>query len=291
MTPPRSDVPPGRDRHDVRSPLTGQFVSSAATPSSLRQPSRRMYPGIQAFHSLHADMNQERWPDARLLPQLRRTLDATPRPNNGQRPGRTRSGIIEERLWRNYHGDPPQYDLETALNRVLDALGAVLQEWTRMNYDVNPPTMMAPPRRAFFHPLLLSLASLPPTSPEEVQCMPFDPTLVATSGNFLDVDGSQYMNATLAYDGRQDSELAGEARGNIREGAHRLVLWAFFGPPDADMIDPVVMHYCKGQRGCLNPLHLCWGPSWENTEDAKRAGPAQHARRRIRARFAAQRQL
>lgn len=234
-------------------------------------------------------MNQERWPDSRLLPQLIRAFDATPRPNNDtRRAGRTRSGIIEERLWRNYHGDPLQYDLETALHQVLDAMGAVLQERARMNYDVDPPTLMAPPRRAFFHPLLLpSTTNLPPTSPEEADCMPFDPALVAASRNFLDVDGSHYMNATLAYDGRQDSELAGEAKGNIREGAHRLVLWTFFGPPDSDIDAPVVMHYCKGQRGCLNPLHLCWGPSWENTEDARRLGPAQHARRRIRARFAA----
>jgi hypothetical protein len=52
----------------------------------------------------------------------------------------------------------------------------------------------------------------------------------------------------------------------ITELAHRIVLWAFVGPPSkADM---VAMHLCD-TKSCLNPRHLFWGSVAENNKAAR----------------------
>ena len=77
------------------------------------------------------------------------------------------------------------------------------------------------------------------------------------------------------------------SKSHIRELAHRIVLWACYGPAPDSIVDPVVMHICS-QRGavawkCLNPEHLVWGERLRNCGGrwaAQLAGAAQEARTR-----------
>ena len=59
----------------------------------------------------------------------------------------------------------------------------------------------------------------------------------------------------------------------VREYAHRIVLWACYGPPPENILDPVAMHVCSpGGRGtwkCLNPEHLVWGERASNLNHGK----------------------
>ena len=66
--------------------------------------------------------------------------------------------------------------------------------------------------------------------------------------------------------------------GWIQERAHRIVLWAFHGPPPAYLLKPVAMHLCHN-RGCCNPQHLVWGEDRENRR--KKAVADVAARRRL----------
>ncbi|KAL6748736.1 hypothetical protein V8C86DRAFT_2442796 [Haematococcus lacustris] len=57
------------------------------------------------------------------------------------------------------------------------------------------------------------------------------------------------------------------------EVAHRLVLWAFDGPPQEPHHE--VLHVC-GSRHCLNPSHLVWGSKADN----KALSPTQLQKKR-----------
>ncbi|KAL6745792.1 hypothetical protein V8C86DRAFT_3035277 [Haematococcus lacustris] len=57
------------------------------------------------------------------------------------------------------------------------------------------------------------------------------------------------------------------------EVAHRLVLWAFDGPPQEPHHE--VLHMC-GSRHCLNPSHLVWGSKADN----KALSPTQLQKKR-----------
>jgi HNH endonuclease len=51
---------------------------------------------------------------------------------------------------------------------------------------------------------------------------------------------------------------------DVQESAHRLVLWAYVGPP------PVLgkyeaLHLC-GNKMCVNPTHLVWGTHKQNMQ-------------------------
>lgn len=54
----------------------------------------------------------------------------------------------------------------------------------------------------------------------------------------------------------------------IYEYAHRIVAWAMLGPPLEALQAPVVMHTCADET-CLNPRHLVWGESAENSTPRK----------------------
>ena len=49
----------------------------------------------------------------------------------------------------------------------------------------------------------------------------------------------------------------------LKELAHRIVMWAIKGPPRDSMRCPVVMHKCNNKK-CLNPMHMKWGEQAEN---------------------------
>lgn len=57
----------------------------------------------------------------------------------------------------------------------------------------------------------------------------------------------------------------------LSELGHRLVLTYTYGPPPLGSLpweEAVVMHRC-GHKDCLNPNHLVWGTSKENSQNSK----------------------
>lgn len=63
---------------------------------------------------------------------------------------------------------------------------------------------------------------------------------------------------------------------SVTEYAHRVVLWSMYGPPPADIRDPVAMHTCN-HPGCLSPNHLVYGERSENV-NVKLASEAARSR-------------
>lgn len=255
-------------------------------------------------------MNQQPWPLAHLLPQMRRAIEGLRESTEAQslaaedlagdgddvdeaideqEPGpstsgrrRTRSSaregaqqqqpvprrrrqrqqrqqaLVEERLWIS------QNNMAHTVDNLLDAIGGILHTRARQvpSMDTRDQELMNPPHQAFFFPLLRSdIAVTIPSSPYDAECMVYDSEAVGrlTQRN-ITIDAAGYLRISLVYDRRRKPQAY------ITESAHRLVLWASFGPPDRD--DQVVMHYCNNSN-CLNPLHMVWGYQWENLSDAQ----------------------
>jgi hypothetical protein len=103
-------------------------------------------------------------------------------------------------------------------------------------------------------------------------CLEVSPDVVAsTKWMHINRKGG-YLRLMLGERGR------GKECVPIWEHAHRLVLWALQGPPTADQLLAAQQHVQAGGRGkrlvvchtcsntlCLNPLHLVYGSTWENT--------------------------
>jgi hypothetical protein len=193
---------------------------------------------------------------------------------------RRQTRVDAERLWLHYNGDSFK-----SAEHVLDVIGSVLEEKAMQrptgaasssssNGRVNPPriTFLIP----LLHPRSSSSSSF---HPRDAECMCYDIVAVQSRAH-LNIDGQGYIQVYLAYDRR----LAVSGPEQIREGAHRIVLWFVCGPPDD--VNHVAMHYCNNTR-CLNPLHLAWGTRQENFDDGRRGGDtANEAMRRIMERMA-----
>ena len=67
----------------------------------------------------------------------------------------------------------------------------------------------------------------------------------------------------------------------VREYGHRLVCWAWHGPPIGDKT--VARHTCSNPNGrCINPAHLEWGSVADNCSDVTRLkGQRQKERTRL----------
>jgi hypothetical protein len=141
-------------------------------------------------------------------------------------------------------------DQRVMADNVLDLLGTLM--WPRAVHDralaggvLHTRTMEG--REAFQFPL--------GRDAHHPQCMLMDPARVIAAEYVT--RGRGYVWLMLGQIGH------GRARVNIKEGAHRFVLWANWGPPPPDIADPVAMHMCH-DKACLNPFHLVWGEIWEN---------------------------
>ena len=260
---------PSSSPHNIAGPST-YHIAQRAVILRLQPPLRRFY--IE-------DNLEQPWQEVNVLPNLWRALDALPTPApNGTR---ARSGIIEKRLWDG--SADPVASTNIVLGAIADLLiGDALLETS------DPRRICLPKWRAFHKPLINTLLN-PITHPSHGICMHFDREK-AHETNHFDIDGHGYLNVRLAYDNLRDEErVDGSRRGHhgvISIGAHAFITWAFFGPPNPSFIRPGVMHFC-GNKTCLQPLHMVWGPQSENLQDALHQGQNTNARSRIVSRIAA----
>ena len=239
---------------------TGQFTPAATPTTPPSSDIRRQ----ERFRDPYFEHLNTPYPEEKLLDAMRRARAST-----GLRPTtsgskRKRSGTIEARLWRKDFND------ESNIRSLLSSVGDFLVGDAPLQ---TPTTPYEPRYKAFLQPLLSVTC---PTDgrcihPRHAKCMHFsEPTGARFPDNFT--VSSRYLKLTLAYDARDDHVIAsdpGASYGAIKEGAHRLVLWAIFGPPNViNGRDAVVMHSC-GQPTCLNPHHMVWGTASENLEDAR----------------------
>lgn len=102
-------------------------------------------------------------------------------------------------------------------------------------------------------------------------CMVPDETIVGSTRHIKLDKRHKYVLVKVARRAKRHG-------GWIQERAHRIVLWAFHGPPPAGLLKPVAMHLCHN-RGCCNPQHLVWGEDRENRR--KKAVADVAARRRL----------
>lgn len=259
-----------------RSPAgSGQFTATpyAAYDAAQSEVCRMPHPGLQRFYD-QEDMGLP-WKEEQVLPAMWTALHASSGSGDNSEGGasrqrRKRRKIIEERLWTIL--EESQHSVE----RILNQIGAVLHMRAKAcpspaNSD-HPRQLLNPLRRAFIFPLLKNTTQGYPSTAEEAECMYFDPIAVSqAAGPGLRVDGQGYLQLTLAYDSRDECE-GGRA---VIEGAHRLVLWTFCGPPNPDILSPVVMHSCN-HPNCLSPCHMCWGSQAENLSDVTIGGAIAH---------------
>ena len=75
-----------------------------------------------------------------------------------------------------------------------------------------------------------------------------------------------YLTITLGTLGKKNT--------NVTELAHRLILLSIHGPPP-DEATNIAMHTCHNP-GCLNPHHLVWGTSLDNSRKGVAATARYH---------------
>lgn len=178
------------------------------------------------------------------------------------------------------HGGPIPISPSPTQGRVealLDHVGLLLCERARVETFVNDATHVAEARtlhgsEAFQAPL----AGSGETGYGRGGCMDTDVSNVA-SARHSSLLASGYTSIVLAN--------VAKSRGapcscTVSELAHRIVVWAMYGPPPASIRHPEAMHLCNNQR-CLNPLHIVWGEKAENTHRDQSAALQAGVRRRL----------
>lgn len=150
--------------------------------------------------------------------------------------------------------------LKGLCEKVLDTLASVMVNKCHLRNDEMQPWLQRVDVMrfdTFRYPLVLMKA---PTTPI---CMEFDKGKVqAVKG--LGVHSHGYLKVELGLD--KEKSQGGKV---VYERAHRLVCWAFHGPPPEP--DMIVMHTCN-MPTCLCPLHLKWGTQKDNSKGRKKKG-------------------
>ena len=149
--------------------------------------------------------------------------------------------------------------VQDAVSGTLDFIGSILRRIARLSAALPPvvpnavpgPDVLLSGHEAFEQPLGLV--------PQLDLCMLPDAQAVRSTRHIA-FDQRGYL---LVKVGRRPKSRGGW----LAERAHRIILWAIWGPPPAGMIRPVCMHVCN-QPSCLNPDHVCWGEDGENKSDA-----------------------
>lgn len=158
-----------------------------------------------------------------------------------------------------YLWDPFDNDIKESIGLLLDSIGAVLED--RACEFPDRPEFRLKGRECFIRPVL---DSSDPRHAVPV-CMCVDPAKVATAKHFRMEPGKGYVRVDLGRVGRLVP---------VKERAHRIVLWAIYGPPPEGIRrNLVVMHMCNNPA-CLNPEHLIWGDKQLNATKGKEAALA-----------------
>jgi hypothetical protein len=136
---------------------------------------------------------------------------------------------------------------EERIGALLDSLGNVLED-RAASWPDHPTWPRLRGRDCFSRPL---------ADPRQVPvCMCFDPEKVRQAKHMQVI--TKYLKLQLG------SIVFGRGhRKPVREWAHRVVLWAVYGPPPCGMAKPVAMHICNNPA-CLNPEHIIWGEDAAN---------------------------
>lgn len=146
--------------------------------------------------------------------------------------------------------------LQSAIQALLDFLGSVLQPVCRLKAplpavhgqaDIPSNDIELPGHLAFAEPIGLQ--------PQLDMCMLPDAASVSRTKHIA-FDRHGYLLVKIA---RRPKPRGGW----VAERAHRLVLWAMWGPPPVGLLRPVCMHVCHN-CSCLNPDHMVWGEDFQN---------------------------
>ena len=163
-------------------------------------------------------------------------------------------------------GQPTLWSLRAAVRQLLDSIGNVLQDIALL-VSADGRSGGEAARFAAGHAALgTPLGRVPLLD----QCMVPDAALVRGTPH-INFDEGGYLLLAVA---RRAPSLGGW----LHERAHRVVLWAFFGPPPAGLRRPCVMHVCHNPM-CCSVDHLVWGEDRENWQRRDLADEA--ARRRL----------
>lgn len=102
---------------------------------------------------------------------------------------------------------------------------------------------------------------LHPQLGRESRCCLYHPSKISQTPGVDCMPGSkQYLRIKL---------LGGDSPNIQREYGHRLMCWAYHGPPQGN--ETVVRHTCCNPKGrCLNPAHLEWSTVAVNCGDVAR---------------------
>ncbi|KAL6745621.1 hypothetical protein V8C86DRAFT_1706670 [Haematococcus lacustris] len=109
--------------------------------------------------------------------------------------------------------------------------------------------------------------------PGQLDSQPCIVTTPTISKAVSKASGCYYQKLAASDSSAQKGYLYLKVAPGYHEVAHRLVLWAFDGPPQ----DPLhqVIHLC-GRNNCLNPCHMLWG----SKADSKALNPTQLQKKR-----------
>lgn len=179
-------------------------------------------------------------PELEYLPSMASLVEAGP---EGQRPY----------LWNPFHARGRAFSLDL----LLDKVGEVLE--SRARADEDQPNMLLRGCKCFARPLL-DRDGIP-------ECMLLDPKKIKAAKSVDLMKGQGYARLCLGKI-KEDKRV-------VRESAHRLVLWAAYGPPDPTIKHPVAMHACNNPL-CVQPLHLVWGEDEFNVHDPVTAYQEAH---------------
>lgn len=258
--------------------------------------------------------NADAIPNDSLLPQLRRLLHRGPALQGGVAGAgevHVEPGVVITKWgkgptgFRRRHGDVAEentmqvsklYDLSKSVQDNTRGILAMLQRLLKGSGTYLPPNHAAPAGDwwAFQHPLQCTTELHGPSSvfgmgsshliPRNM-CMVISPAKVAeTQWVYITKEG--YVRLLLGERGFGRTE-----RVMMWECAHRIVLWAFEGPPTMQQYTwageqgikgngLVVCHTCNNKL-CLNPHHLVYGTEWENNGKTTSIASGEHFRRAL----------
>lgn len=157
--------------------------------------------------------------------------------------------------------DPHAADVRASITCMLDGIAGVMYDEATSGMSHVAGSSAAPMHgsRAFAMPLMFAARSTTRAVTLTYACMLVEKAKVELCKH-MSMSRKGYLKLSIAHVPR----CTPKRDNTVMEYAHRVVLWAMYGPPPSDIVHPVVMHTCN-HPACLNPNHLVWGESRENT--------------------------